>query len=569
MKNNRRALTYKGGDSTIISHTTATAIKGLTNSLTNKEAQEAKAETVKPLTVLTTRRALTTRSAGDISLESLAHIIRNGSDIEKQGIDPNNPPKDITYEMLFKGIGKEEYQGKVPYNASTDKEKEELRIKWWGIWYQIINGYSSYGKVSKVSKLPISYKKLQKTSGSVGGTIRRVISIKTAKELEAERSAAELVAADKLKAKLAEIKVSDEIDTFLLEAEYLEKTENDIDTLKRLKKAIQALERVEEALKALERLEKKAPKEIKGLIRNSQIQYPSEGFASLYQPKKGLYIYGMQLPHQFDREKLFGTMLYLLSKKKIFNLVDLHDCDGGTNGIHKEIGEGIGCNPYDRKAELEMWNKAVTSLISQDSDVKVEEKEEYETHTHFYGINEYVDMTPGTPAAWESISKIEDITKKENSVVVHCLGGAGRTGSVILYLLLRDARDVFGEMEIKRRLGLPHFGYKSINEFIQVCKSRLDNQEGIEDIEYMKDEIFGVSEIAYASRFRQRLNRIFFFLAERFQVTVFYTYGRPKTKPVVLPHDEFANQVLRDIPPNGNENPWIGFDKTGVMDWFN
>ena len=101
MKNNRRALTYKGGDSTIISHTatTATTIKGLTNGLTK---EEEKGKTVKPLTVLTTRRALTTRSAGDISLESLAHIIRNGSDIEKQGIDPNNPPKDITYEMLFK-----------------------------------------------------------------------------------------------------------------------------------------------------------------------------------------------------------------------------------------------------------------------------------------------------------------------------------------------------------------------------------------------------------------------------------------------------------------------------------
>lgn len=551
MKNNRRALTYKGGDSTIISHDT---IKGLTNGLTKEEAI---GKTVKPLT---------TRSAGDISLESLAHIIRNGSDIKKQGISPINPPKDITYEMLFKGIGKEEYQGKVPYNASTDKEKEELRIKWWRIWYQIINGYSSYGKVSKVSKLPISYNKLQKTSGSVGGTIRRVISIKTAKELEAEELEAERLAANKLKKNLAEIKVSDEIDSFFLEAEYLEKTEKDIDTLKRLKKAIQALERVEEALKALERLEKKTPEEIKDLTRNSQFQYPSKGFASLYQPKKSLYIYGMQLPHQFDREKLFVSMLYLLSKKKIFNLVDLHDCDGGTNGIHKEIGEGIGCNPYDRKAELEMWNKAVTSLISQDSDATDEDKTEYKTRANFYGISEYVDMTPGTPAAWESISKIKDITKAENSVVVHCLGGAGRTGSVILYLLLRDT---FGEDNIKNKLGQEHFGYNSIDEFIQACSSMLDNQEGIEDIEYMKDEIFGVREIAYASRFRQRLNRIFFFLAERFQVTKFYTYGRPKTEILVLPRDEFANPVSRDIPPNDNENPWIGFDKKGVMDWFN
>jgi hypothetical protein len=274
----------------------------------------------------------------------------------------------------------------------------------------------------------------------------------------------------------------------------------------------------------------------------------------------------MQLPHQFDREKLFESMLYLLSKKKIYNFVDLHDCAGGTNRIHENIGEGIGCNPYDRKAESDMWKKAITSLISQNSDATVKEKEEYETHTHFYGISEYVDMTAGSPAAWESISKIEDITKKENSVVVHCLGGAGRTGSVILYLLLRDT---FGKKNIQKRLGQEHFGYKSIDEFIQVCKSMLDNQEGIEDIEYMKDEIFGVSKIAYASRFRQRLNRIFFFLAEHFEVTVFYTYGIPTGEVNELPKDEFANQVLRVIPPNGGENPWVKFDKKSVLDWFN
>jgi hypothetical protein len=207
-----------------------------------------------------------------------------------------------------------------------------------------------------------------------------------------------------------------------------------------------------------------------------------------------------------------------------------------------------------------MWDKAVTFLISQNSSET--EKQLYETHTHFYGIREYVDMTAGSPAAWESISKIEDITKKENSVVVHCLGGAGRTGSVILYLLLRDT---FPDDDIRRRLQKRHFGYNSIEEFISVCRSMLDNKEGIEDIEYMKDEIFGVNEIAYASRFRQRLNRIFFFLAKHFEVTVFYTYGIPTGEVNELPKDEFSKHELRDI----DWGKWESFDKESIIEWFN
>jgi hypothetical protein len=336
--------------------------------------------------------------------------------------------------------------------------------------------------------------------------------------------------------------------------------------LERAKKALQVLERVEEALKALERVEKMTPEQIDALTKNSKISYPSQLYALLYQPKKRLYIYGMQLPHQFDREKLFESMLYLLSNKKIYNFVDLHDCAGGTNRIHENIGEGIGCNPYDRKVESDMWNKAVTSLISQNSsetdENEKDKKELYEKYAHFYGISEYVDMTAGSPAAWESISKIKDIRHPENSVVVHCLGGAGRTGSVILYLLLRDT---FPDDDIRRRLVQPHFGYESIEEFIKVCRSMLDNKDGLEDINYMKNEIFGVSKIAYAIRFRQRLNRIFFFLAKHFEVTEFYTYGIPTNEVNELPKDEFAKHELRDI----DWGKWESFDKESIVEWFN
>ena len=47
-------------------------------------------------------------------------------------------------------------------------------------------------------------------------------------------------------------------------------------------------------------------------------------------------------------------------------------------------------------------------------------------------------MYPGHLSAWETISTIDNVSDTLNSVVIHCYAGAGRTGSVMLYLLFRD-----------------------------------------------------------------------------------------------------------------------------------
>jgi hypothetical protein len=270
-------------------------------------------------------------------------------------------------------------------------------------------------------------------------------------------------------------------------------------------------------------------------------------------------------------------MLYLLDKKKIYNFVDLHDCEGGTNKGHRLIIEGIGCNAYDRGCQSEMWSKALLALP-------------HIAPTLYYGISGYKDMTPGTLGAWESIARIKDVTVPSNCVVIHCLGGAGRTGSVMLYLLLRD---VFPDDTI-RRLRHPHFGYASLNEFRNVMLGRFVNTSVDEytagDIEYMKEEIFGVSELAYASRFRQRLNRIFFFLARHFRIEQFYTYAIPTEPVAILPDDEFAVPIrrsFRDIldtrrsprSPQSSRSPqsprmadidiWNNYDKQKVLEWLN
>jgi len=46
-------------------------------------------------------------------------------------------------------------------------------------------------------------------------------------------------------------------------------------------------------------------------------------FNKLFRPNEKFYIYGMQLPHQFDRASLLGTM-YKLNKESIYSIVDLH-----------------------------------------------------------------------------------------------------------------------------------------------------------------------------------------------------------------------------------------------------
>lgn len=283
------------------------------------------------------------------------------------------------------------------------------------------------------------------------------------------------------------------------------------------------------------------PEDIKALLENPNIKYPSSGYASLYRPTNTLYMYGMQLPHQYDRLKLFETMLYLISKENIYNYVDLHDCYKTSKEV-EDVMKGTGCNPYDRQAQLAMWEKAASDTGKSGSTSSTNSPERF----LYYGVEGYEDMLAGSAGAWESISKIKDVKDPSNSVVIHCLAGAGRTGSVLFYLLLRD---YFDPSETIERLQKKHYGYASISEFIENYKSLFTNSSNSRyaaDIEYMKKEVFDVSKQASASRFRQRLNRIFFHLAKD-KVNTFYTYGVPTEVIVNLPTDEFANPIMNEV----------------------
>jgi len=216
----------------------------------------------------------------------------------------------------------------------------------------------------------------------------------------------------------------------------------------------------------------------------SKFPYPDPlGFNSIYQPNNKLYLFGMQLPHQFNRELLFNTMVYLFHMK-IYNLADLQGCADAINRQNHRMNLGIGCNPYDRECEPLMWDIAKRYTLDEyqsknnKGDEPLTPRELAHLKNGLYYDIKIKDMTAGYLWSWNEISKIKDTSKSENSIVVHCLAGAGRTGSAMLYLLLRDTRNYLDseqkkayEAEIKDRLANPHFGFNNIAEVIGMFRA--------------------------------------------------------------------------------------------------
>jgi protein-tyrosine phosphatase len=302
------------------------------------------------------------------------------------------------------------------------------------------------------------------------------------------------------------------------------------------------------------------------------------------------------------------------------------------------MDKGVGCNPFDRECEPRMWERARFLTIQQHKETKcgyiqgadkmnlsklTDDEIKYLDEGTYYDIK-IKDMTAGGLSSWIDISTIKDVSRPKNTIVVHCLAGAGRTGSVLLYLLMRDTGNILNAMEkqryiteIKDKLAMPHFGLNNIAEVVGVLRAYFVNNsdnvkfatkelfkigsrimdEGTEQMlrdkgvdedkiktikeqgidtdiyEYLMSKIdkTELSELdarqnesqASSSLLRQRLNRIFFFLAKEFKVSRFYTYGRPISQVLMLPNDEFSNPVLRVV------SDWDNYNRDDVRKWLN
>lgn len=293
------------------------------------------------------------------------------------------------------------------------------------------------------------------------------------------------------------------------------------------------------------------------------ITYPDEnGYTRLYKTTHTLYMWAMQLPHQFDRVALLQSMLYLIEVKRIYAIVDLQDCVN-TNLYHPDLERGIGCNPYDISSSEEVYNMVMSAIVPHKP-------------KRYHRVVNYFDMSPGLPSAWDKISKIENTTKEENSVVIHCLGGKGRSGSVLLFLFLRDN---IVEADVKERLGRPHFGFADINDFIYNMMQLLFNEaahplnpqtdSSIEDKMDASSEIFKIARekvsggITASRLLRQRINRILFYLAKDKKVDTYYNYGFPSKGKTY--NDEFDYPVERTVDWSEYER---GLDASKEWDYF-
>jgi hypothetical protein len=260
------------------------------------------------------------------------------------------------------------------------------------------------------------------------------------------------------------------------------------------------------------------------------------GMFDFYQPfaSKNKKLYGMPLPYQFDRGWIFRNMLYVLEKHNIKNYVDLHDCEGMTN-IH-------GCNPYDFGGEREMFELAV----------KVSNHHHPHRDRKYINIRDFVDMTAGSSTAWISISKIPDTSIHET--LVHCYAGMGRTGCVLLFLLLRDTTvsavsrsksDVSIESDVRydiaNRLQMPHLGYASVFALHTALVKLFDTKAASDDdsydvyaIDYVVKELLDTTRIIDIHLLRKRLNRIFFFLAKKHITPSVYLYQSLPPEPYIF-----------------------------------
>ena len=300
----------------------------------------------------------------------------------------------------------------------------------------------------------------------------------------------------------------------------------------------------------------------------SEITYPyKEGYTILYKTTHTLFMWAMQLPHQFDRIALLKSMLYLIGTEKIYSIVDLQDCVN-TNVEHPDLASGIGCNPYDRTSSEDVYSLVMSAI-------------EPHKPKRYHRITNYFDMSSGFPSAWYNISKIDKTTDKENSVVIHCLGGKGRSGSVLLYLFLRDN---IIDADMKKALAVPHLGYQDISHFMLNMNTVLfyepatplnpTTPEILDSKEDASNEIFKIGSsrktsggLTVSRLFRQRLNRIFFFLARDKRVSTFYNYACPTKRGDTYIH-EFNYPTVRTVDWDEYDKGTYDNDRTKEWEWF-
>lgn len=261
----------------------------------------------------------------------------------------------------------------------------------------------------------------------------------------------------------------------------------------------------------------------------------------------------IQFDNTFDRKSILKNMLVLLYRFRNFTtFVNLLDCVPSDNIKLKPVFE---CNPYDMYAIYDMH--VIANNMLKDAGV-IDDR-----IRKFYTIKNLESMKAGDLETWYQINKIPEKSSKKVIGIFHS-SQKDNAGIILLFLKLRDARtrtsgfltkefvrngldkkyfglpnildlinkfkDLFKEMhplpKRRHRDYEPRPPYNHIDQMRRREHEELQRRENEFDREYY-NEIFKTEKIWHIKLLRQRLNRIFYFLAKKHKIKDFYLYTCP------------------------------------------
>lgn len=298
----------------------------------------------------------------------------------------------------------------------------------------------------------------------------------------------------------------------------------------------------------------------------------------------GLNIYGSSLPKfQFDgfgnpfsesdTWDAYKNFIFFLTVLNIRTIISLQGCSdprirtpggldlpGVSNNTTCRNYRPIG--PYGHTWEDDFYDAAKQHLDGL--------KDEFRTQAaldamRFRNIT-ISDMAVGSSNAWVQLAQVPDTRLNPTSTLIHCYAGYGRTGTALLFYLMRDIN------VITARLNLPDgflgFGnsanmynalYMALNTNLeyppegdgpqQTNIRRFNKQNAV-------DEVFDINSLACAVRFVARMNNILFCIGAVRQIPNIPIY----TIPTGLRNPGNIFQLSYRVPApdftNVIPNPW-------------
>jgi len=340
---------------------------------------------------------------------------------------------------------------------------------------------------------------------------------------------------------------------------------------------------------------------------NNRYTYNPVDYMDIYSPGsirkvRGEYttIFSISFIEIFSRVSLLSQFFALLQTFKNLNVfVNLHDCE--TIGLYDDEDMEIyqKCNIYDRFAMRDMFFIADKVL----SDLKIIDN----SNRKFITIKNLQSMKAGDLYTWYQIYKIPKPGKKYNLGIYHNIQ-MDQSATIILFLLLRDApKRTSISWDIRKKhdnlsrenviCGLKnfYFGYENIGLLLKFLNEIFNNATTWPDwdtyihtdeefekywlihknpdmgnerektlrkireykkkdrCEYNKEgkyffqEIFAMKYIWQVKLLRQRLNRIFYFLAKKHNISNFYLYTSNFTYDLQHDHLNINNYYLDEL----------------------